>query len=121
MVCAFANDVGKFANHLGGLVWSKALVLNRDVSVHRMSNPSLPSQGVNVNAEDNHGPALLGVIAAFTAVATIAVGLRLLVRLWIVKSPGLDDGSIVLSLVSRFLATRFERSLDPIGLTKVRY
>ena len=48
---------------------------------------------------DNRGPASFGFVVAFTAVAAIAVSLRLYVRLWIVKSSGWDDLAIVMSLV----------------------
>ena len=65
-----------------------------------MSNPSLTGQYAAGSPTDNRGPALLGVTSTFTALSAVAVGLRLFVRLLILKSPGLDDASIVLSLVS---------------------
>ena len=64
-----------------------------------MSNPSITGPNAGGDASDNRGPALIGVVAMFTAIAAVAVGLRLSVRLWILKSPGLDDAAISLSLV----------------------
>lgn len=37
------------------------------------------------------GPQLISVYAAFAALTTVAVSLRVYVRLWLVKNFGLDD------------------------------
>ena len=64
-----------------------------------MSNPSVAGPHAAGDALDNRGPALIGIVAMFTGIAAVAVGSRLSVRLWILKSPGLDDAAISLSLV----------------------
>ena len=64
-----------------------------------MSNPSIAGPNASREAREDGGPALLGVIVAFTAVATAAVILRLTVRIQILKSPGWDDAAISLALV----------------------
>jgi hypothetical protein len=43
---------------------------------------------------------ILAVITAFSAVATLAVLLRLYTRFWVVKAPGVDDCLVVAALVS---------------------
>lgn len=42
---------------------------------------------------------ILAVITAFSAVATLAVLLRLYTRFWVVKAPGVDDCLVVAALV----------------------
>ena len=64
-----------------------------------MSNPSVAGPDVSGQSQDDKGPALLGFIVGLTSVAALAVGLRLSIRLWIVKGPGRDDISIVVALV----------------------
>lgn len=76
-----------------------------------MSNPSVAGPNAAGDALDDHGPALIGIVAMFTGIAAVAVGLRLSVRLWILKSPGLDDATILLSLVSRRISCTQDRSL----------
>jgi hypothetical protein len=43
--------------------------------------------------------ALVGVEFTFTVLASASVVLRIITRLWLVKSIGIDDGFIVLSMV----------------------
>ncbi|KAG8527075.1 uncharacterized protein KY384_008504 [Bacidia gigantensis] len=70
-----------------------------------MSNPSVAGPHAQGDAQDNRGPALLGIVAIFTAISAIAVGSRLFVRLWILKNPGLDDAAISLSLILAIIST----------------
>lgn len=69
---------------------------NMSAQLSRMNDAQIHQPG---HAHDNRGPASFGFVVAFTAVAAIAVSLRLYVRLWIVRSPGWDDVAIVISLV----------------------
>ena len=64
-----------------------------------MSNPSVASSNLSGVVEDDKGPALFGVVIGLTALAAVAVSLRLTARLWVLKKPGWDDLAIVVSLV----------------------
>lgn len=57
-------------------------------------------------------PGTLAIVITFTALATVAVALRLFTRLFMARTAGWDDGLMVLALVTMPL-----RSGTAIGLS----
>lgn len=56
-------------------------------------------------ADLGHGPLIMGIVWAFTAVAIAAVGLRFYLRVKLLNLVGLDDWIMLLALVSKARAS----------------
>lgn len=61
---------------------------------------TLETLAVSSTANIDKGPAFLGVALALAMTARVFVGLRMFVRVWMIRSTGVDDYFILLAMVS---------------------
>lgn len=61
--------------------------------------------GVTAMAIENRGPELQVILSILLVIAVVVVALRCYIRIWLVKSFGIDDWFMVVALVSCLLSS----------------